>query len=248
MIAPLSDRELAGIPFATASLSEATQWLCSRSLMRVGGADIHLLNAYSVALAETDASFRECILAASCNFPDGKPISVLSKLTTRPLYQVRGPSLFERVMDEGRQHNLRHYLLGSTPRTLELLRASLEARYPGVEIVGFMSPPFRTLSKAEYDQQDKAISAAEPDIVWVGLGTPKQDFEARRLAVDGGFVAVAVGAAFDFAAGTKKCAPEWMSKIGVEWIFRLASEPKRLWRRYLIGNFVFLYSAVRRGI
>lgn len=245
---PLPERELAGIPFAAASLSEASHWLCAGSRNRATGADVHLLNAYSVSLAETDPAFRDCILSAACNFPDGKPISLLTKLRGTPLHQVRGPSLFERVLDEGRQYNLRHFFLGSTPETLQRLVASVEAKYPGVEIVGSVSPPFRTLSSLEYARQDTEIANSRPDIVWVGLGTPKQDFEARRLAAEHGFVAVAVGAAFDFSAGTKKQAPDWMSKVGVEWIFRFAAEPRRLWRRYLIGNFVFLYSVVRRGM
>ncbi|MDP9889822.1 exopolysaccharide biosynthesis WecB/TagA/CpsF family protein [Pseudarthrobacter enclensis] len=111
-----------------------------------------------------------------------------------------------------------------------------------------MSPPFSAMSPREYESQDRRIEDTNPDIVWVGLGTPKQDFEAQRLATAGNFFAVAVGAAFDFSAGTKKEAPRWITALGFEWLFRLAAEPKRLWRRYLIGNFVFLYSVIRRGL
>lgn len=220
--------------------------ICERSKRRLGGADIHLLNAYSVSLAERDPLFRQCVTSAVYNLPDGKPLSLLTRWTRTPLHQVRGPRLFEQVMDEGRNHGLRHYLLGSTPKTLELLTRSLEERYPGVQIVGSMSPPFREMSLQDYAEQDEIIGRANPDVVWVGLGTPKQDFEAQRLASEGNFVAIAVGAAFDFSAGTKREAPGWVSAVGAEWLFRFASEPKRLWRRYLIGNIVFLYSLVRR--
>lgn len=241
-------RKVADIPFAIANLRDASRWLCERPKTQWRGGHVHLLNAYSVALAETDAEFRECVCTATCNFPDGKPISLITKITSMPLSQVRGPSVFEQVMDDGRSYGLRHYLLGSTPETLDLLVSSLKDRYPGVEIVGSMSPPFHAMSKTEYENQDREIRDTNPDIVWVGLGTPKQDFEAQRLATAGDFFAIAVGAAFDFSAGTKKEAPRWLRALGGEWLFRLAAEPKRLWRRYLIGNFVFLYSVIRRGL
>jgi N-acetylglucosaminyldiphosphoundecaprenol N-acetyl-beta-D-mannosaminyltransferase len=96
-------------------------------------------------------------------------------------------------------------------------------------------------------EQDNDIRSASPDIVWVGLGTPKQDFEVSRLASEG-FMAIAVGAAFDFSAGTKKTAPSWMTTAGLEWLYRFGSEPRRLWRRYLVGNVIFLKSAMRRGL
>jgi len=93
--------------------------------------------------------------------------------------------------------------------------------------------------------QDRRISATTPDIVWIGLGTPKQDWEARRLAASIGATTIAVGAAFDFAAGTVMEAPKWVRTIGFEWFFRLCSQPKRLWRRYLIGNSRFLVVALK---
>jgi N-acetylglucosaminyldiphosphoundecaprenol N-acetyl-beta-D-mannosaminyltransferase len=220
--------------------------ICEVARNRGDGADIHLLNAYSVALAEQNVDYRKCLLTATTNFPDGKPLSLFTRWTSSPLKQVRGPRLFENVMDEGRGRGVRHFLLGSTPETLEKLKNALEHRYPGVQIVGVMSPPFRELTAAEIVDQDAKIADTKPDIVWVGLGTPKQDFEAQRLARSGRFMAVAVGAAFDFSAGTKREAPNWMSAVGVEWLFRFASEPRRLWRRYLIGNVVFIYSVLRR--
>lgn len=233
-------RSLAGIDFSMATLSEATRLLCRIPKEVNSGVDIHLLNAYSIALAEKDTEFDDCLKSAVLNLPDGKPLSVLTKWSKKPLNQVRGPSLFEAVLDKGRDHSLRHFLLGTTPETLALLKESLELRYPGVQIVGSISPPFRPLTDAEYTCQDAQIKETSPDIVWVGLGTPKQDFEAQRLARQSEFVAVAVGAAFDFSAGLKKEAPMWMRHLGMEWIFRFASEPGRLWKRYLFGNATFL--------
>ncbi|MGN8132659.1 WecB/TagA/CpsF family glycosyltransferase [Paenarthrobacter sp. 22069] len=208
------------------------------------GHDIHLLNAYSIALAHSDSAFAACVKNSTHNFPDGKPVAFFSRYMAGKLHQVRGPQYFEDVLAAGVETGVKHYFLGSTPDTLALLQAKVEARLPNVRIVGAFSPPFRELTAFELAEQDAAIRMCDPDIVWVGLGTPKQDFEARRLAEEG-FNSAAVGAAFDFSAGTKKQAPNWVRGSGLEWLHRLLSEPRRLWKRYLWGNTVFLTSVLR---
>lgn len=247
LITQIENRNIAGIRFARSSIDEATTLICNLSQSNHSGHDVHLLNAYSLALAERDSTYRDCLEGASINFPDGKPLSILTKFSREPLGHVRGPSFFESVMDEGRNFGVRHFLLGTTEETLELLSAALRGRYPGVEIVGTLSPAFRSLTQSEIEQQDLIIRATSPDIVWVGLGTPKQDFEARRLARENGFLSIAIGAAFDFSAGTKRESPAWINRLGAEWIYRFASEPRRLWRRYFFGNFIFLWSITKRG-
>lgn len=238
---------IAGLPIAASSPSAAVEALSKWAAERRAG-DVHLLNAYSIALADSDQDYRDCLLNSLCNFPDGKPLTWASRLTDTQLSQVRGPRLFEATMEAGRTVGLRHFLLGAAPETLNLLKASLEARYPGVQIVGAESPPFRLLTKEEREEQDARIRQASPHIVWVGLGTPKQDLEASRLAREGDFLAIAVGAAFDFSAGTKREAPAWMSPLGLEWVFRFATEPRRLWRRYVFGNIRFLRAVARSVI
>lgn len=245
MTVEIPSAKIAGLPIAVATLPEAAERLCQWAMSKTSG-DVHLVNAYSVALTDSNEDYRGCILEALCNFPDGKPLTWASLFSAKKLFQVRGPRLFEATMDIGRPRNLRHFLLGSAPATLELLRSSLESRYPGVSIVGMESPPFRQLTREEQVQQDARMRRTNPDIIWVGLGTPKQDFEASRLARESGFLAVAVGAAFDFSSGTKREAPTWMSALGVEWIFRFATEPRRLWRRYVFGNARFLRALIRR--
>ncbi|MCJ1714149.1 WecB/TagA/CpsF family glycosyltransferase [Microbacterium sp. M1A1_1b] len=206
---------------------------------------MHLLNAYSIALAQSDDRFRSALQGDACNFPDGKPLSWVTRFSKRRLHQVRGPQFFLDVMDTGRAADVRHFLLGGSDDLLVKLQENLCAKFPGVQIVGVYSPPFRTLSSDEVATQDTLIRESGADIVWVGLGTPKQDHEVQRLALELGSVACAVGAAFDFTAGTKREAPVWMTSAGLEWLYRLLSEPKRLWRRYLIGNFVFLGAVLR---
>ena len=211
---------------------------------------VHLANAYTIALADQDDSYRR-LLNQGLVFADGKPISWLSRLARQipRIQQVRGPQLFLDVLDIGRSSGVRHFLLGSTDELLERMRARLAERFEGVEIAGSYSPPFRPLSAEEIADQDALIRQSDADIIWVGLGTPKQDTEAARVAVSTARPAVAVGAAFDFTAGALRVAPIWMQRAGLEWAFRLASEPRRLWRRYLFGNVRFVWAALRwRGM
>lgn len=208
---------------------------------------VHLANAYTIALSDRDDAYRQ-LVNSGVVFADGKPITWISRLARhRPkIQQVRGPQFFLDVLDIGRHSDVRHFLLGSTDETLKELRTSLIAQFEGVQIVGSYSPPFRPLTPEESAYQDALIRQSDADIVWVSLGTPKQDVEAARLALSTARPAVAVGAAFDFAAGGLPVAPTWMRSVGLEWAFRLASEPRRLWRRYLFGNVRFMWAVLRR--
>lgn len=140
----------------------------------------------------------------------------------------------------------RHYFLGATPETLNALVARVQERWPAAQIAGSESPPFRQATAREIGERDERIRTSGATLVWVGLGTPKQDLEVRRLADALPVTALAVGAAFDFLAGTKAQAPVWMQRAGLEWAFRLATEPRRLARRYLWGNPRFVIAAIRR--
>lgn len=229
-----------------ASPETAAREVCrlATCIKELGGRAFHLVNAYTISLAAREPGYAELLDSSTANFPDGKPLTWWKHADMTRLQQVRGPQLFENVIDMGRPSNIRHYLLGSSPETLTLLQRELRRRFPGVAIVGAYSPPFRKLSEEELARQDAAILESGADIVWVGLGTPKQDWEVSRLASALPVVSIAVGAAFDFSAGTKKTAPELLSKLGLEWFFRFLTEPRRLWKRYLIGNVVFLRSVI----
>jgi N-acetylglucosaminyldiphosphoundecaprenol N-acetyl-beta-D-mannosaminyltransferase len=162
-----------------------------------------------------------------------------------PAHRVYGPDLFRAVLRLTRTGAAGHYLLGSTDAVLSALRDRIALEYPGVRIAGAESPPFRPLTVQERAAQHERIVRSGARFVWVGLGTPKQDWAAARLAGELPVVAVAVGAAFDFVAGTKRQAPPWMQQTGLEWAHRLASEPRRLWKRYLFGNARFGYAVAR---
>lgn len=236
-------QHIGGLDFVAASPSEAAQFVIRCAEVHTA-VHVHLANAFTVSLTDADFEYRR-LLSTGVLFPDGKPITWFSKLfRQRPsLKQVRGPQFFLDVLNFGRAHDLRHFFLGSTDETLLNLQDNLTRKFPGLKVVGMHSPPFRSLSSAEHKAQDEFIATCEPDLIWVGLGTPKQDFEAERIARQLGMTTIAVGAAFDFAAGTLKVAPLWMQSAGLEWLFRLISEPRRLWRRYLIGNVRFLLAA-----
>src|SRR2546428_3299650 len=144
-------------------------------------------------------------------------------------------------MTWGMELRLHHYLFGGSERVLGLMQRRLERTYPGIEIVGAESPPFRPLSDDEVDDCAIRMREKEAQAVWVGLGAPKQDLMAARLRTrDAAGAIFCVGAAFDFVAGTKRRAPEWMQRSGLEWAHRLASEPQRLWKRYAMGNPTFV--------
>jgi N-acetylglucosaminyldiphosphoundecaprenol N-acetyl-beta-D-mannosaminyltransferase len=232
------------VRFVSCRPSEAVRQIIGLAEEGVG-VHVHLANAYTVALADASAEYRNILAEPAINYPDGKPIGWTSALKRQApvLQQVRGPQLFLDVFDEGRTQEVKHFLLGSTPEVLDKLERELRKRFPGVRIVGVESPPFRKLTSDELRFQDERIRASGAEIVWVGLGTPKQDFEAHRLAGSLPVVAVAIGAAFDFAAGAMRPAPNWMTAVGLEWVYRFAREPKRLWKRYLFGNVRFLKTA-----
>lgn len=207
---------------------------------------VHLCNAYTLSLAARDDSFRQVLNQGDLNLPDGTPVAWVGRRHGHRHMRGRvyGPDLFERTIEQGREQGLRHHLYGSTPQVVENLKAALVRRY-GVHVVGAESPPFRDLTDEEVADLRERVADAGADIVWLGLGTPKQDLFAERMKGELGATLVAVGAAFDFMAGTKKQAPRWVQQRGLEWLYRLATEPRRLWRRYLIGNSVFLCSVLR---
>lgn len=215
------------------------------------GSDVHLCNAYTLALGDRDPDLLGTLRQAFLNLADGQPVvwanQLLHRGTALPRRRVYGPDLMLDVLSMSQGTGLRHYLLGSTPDVLAALQREVRRRFPRALIAGACSPPFRSLTAQELREQEEDIRARGADIVWVGLGTPLQDHRAAELSAALPVVTVAVGAAFDFIAGNKRQAPAWMQNGGLEWMFRLACEPRRLWRRYLFGNARFVGGVVRQA-
>ena len=239
---------IAQIPLLRANPRQAVEYAIE-AVLDDRAARFHFVNAYTAALAANDPAYHRVLMTSTGNFADGRPLQWVARARrVADLHQVRGPWFFEKLLDEGRARGLRHYLLGSAPETLAVLASEIKRKYPGCEIVGTFSPPFRPMTDAERDDQDRQISKSSPHIVWVGLGTPKQDVECARLAEANQVTTIAVGAAFDFSAGRKRVAPLWLSKAGLEWAFRFATEPRRLWRRYTTGNLQFASVVFRESL
>lgn len=203
----------------------------------------HLCNAYTLSLAVRDAKYRRMLNGSDLNFADGHYVAMVGRHrgTVAMGVRVYGPDLMLNTMDRCRADGLRHYLYGATPETVARLAARLRQRFPGVQIVAVESPPFRPLTVEEEKALFARVEAARPDIFWVGLGTPRQDLFVAQYAERLACTVVPVGAAFDFHAGTKRIAPKFAQRVGMEWLFRLLSEPVRLWRRYLFGIPIFLF-------
>jgi N-acetylglucosaminyldiphosphoundecaprenol N-acetyl-beta-D-mannosaminyltransferase len=221
------------------------------------GTAIHFANAYNVALADTDKSYRALMASGDVVFSDGTPVVWAGRRLhpdiTERWTRVYGPDVMTGVLDRGERapagsKQPRHYLLGGTPDVLAQLEQRIHERWSAALVVGSDSPPFATPTRDDLAARDERIRASGATLVWVGLGTPKQDFEVRRLADALPVTALAVGAAFDFLAGTTRQAPRWMQRSGLEWSYRLAQEPRRLARRYLWGNPRFVISVVRQRL
>jgi N-acetylglucosaminyldiphosphoundecaprenol N-acetyl-beta-D-mannosaminyltransferase len=219
---------------------QGASFVLSRTPNHGAGVGVHLCNSYTLSLAAQDASYRD-LLNRDVNLPDGTPLAwvgaVRSRTTVRP---TRGPGLLWEVMRASVPHGSRHVLYGSSPQTLQVLTQRLCERIPGLQIVGAISPPFRDLTEDEEEEFVAEMARLQPAFVWVGLGTPRQDVFVAKMAARVPAVFIAVGAAFDFAAGSKREAPTFLHASGFEWLYRLASEPRRLWKRYTVGNAVFV--------
>ncbi|MBS1868525.1 MAG: WecB/TagA/CpsF family glycosyltransferase [Actinobacteria bacterium] len=244
-----------GVPLAIVDYELTLDWIDAAVAL---GAREYLCVAavHTVMESREDAALREAVGGAAFTVPDGQPLAwALRKLGHDIEGRVYGPELMDRACARAARSGLRFYLYGGRDeRALAQLAANLRERHPGLQLVGGWSPPFRALSDAELDEVVARIDAARADVVWVGIGVPKQEkwMAAMRSRLDAP-VLVGVGAAFDFHAGLVPQAPAWMQRRGLEWLFRLAQEPRRLWKRYarhnprFVAGFARQWAAHRRG-
>jgi N-acetylglucosaminyldiphosphoundecaprenol N-acetyl-beta-D-mannosaminyltransferase len=179
------------------------------------------------------------------NTPDGMPTVWLGRLQGfKGMRRVYGPDLMLRVCELSASRGYSHFFYGGQAGVAQELRARLEQRFRGLRVVGVFEPPFRPLNAAEEQALIRQVAAARPDVLWVGLSTPKQErFMAQYWQKLDATLLFGVGAAFDFHAGKVQQAPRWMQQCGLEWLFRLGCEPRRLWKRYLKNNPLFLLRA-----
>lgn len=229
------------------NMADTVQYL-TQNLDNLRGKYICVSNVHTVVMSYEDEEYRKIQNNAAMALPDGKPLSVVSKLRGfKEAKKVSGPDLMPEIFRISEEMGYTHYFYGSTEETLEKLRKSLGGRYPTLKIVGMYSPPFRPLTESEDEEIIRMINDTSADFIWVGLGAPKQEqwMYAHRNKVCG--VMLGVGAGFDFHAGTVKRAPVWMQKMGVEWLYRLTQDPKRLFKRYVVTNTKFIWLIMTGG-
>lgn len=234
-----------GVRIDACTVDEAADRILDMSLAD-RGADVHLCNAYTIALAQRDPAFRQLLNNSALNLPDGTPITWVGRaLGHRLPGPTRGYDVCLATLEAGVPFGIKHYFYGATEDTVAKMTDELRRLVPDAIIVGAEAPPFRDLTAAESRAVKARLRSSGAHVVWVGLGTPKQDVFASEFAADVEAVFVPIGAAFDFFARTKRHAPAWMQGSGLEWTYRLATEPRRLARRYFWGNATFVATVGR---
>jgi N-acetylglucosaminyldiphosphoundecaprenol N-acetyl-beta-D-mannosaminyltransferase len=203
---------------------------------------ICVTGVHGVSEAQTQPVLRSILNGAFLNTPDGMPMVWLGRLAGHAeMDRVYGPDLLHQACRVSAQTGWRHFFYGGAPGVAELLASCLQARYPYLQVAGTYTPPFRPLQAEEREALRQQVAAAQPDIIWVGLSTPKQDFfMAEALPWLDTTLMVGVGAAFDLLSGRVRQAPRWIQRSGLEWLFRFSQEPRRLFKRYFKNIPLFL--------
>jgi N-acetylglucosaminyldiphosphoundecaprenol N-acetyl-beta-D-mannosaminyltransferase len=227
-------------------LSQIQSWIDSQSK----GHYVIVANTHVLMESRGNCDLRKAIVNASMVIPDGMPLVVVGRMRGFSLPQrAYGPELLIAALAASGEKGWRHAFYGSTPKILADMKKKINEQWPQVEIVGMFSPPFRKLSNQEDQEMVARINSSKPDILWVGLGCPKQECwieeHSDQIEVS---VMLGVGQAFDILAGAKSWAPKWMRVSGLEWLFRFFQEPSRLWKRYVIYGPQFLYLATQEQI
>jgi len=238
-----------GVPVSVITMKTAVQtiqnWVRDQRASYVCVRDVH-----GLMLAGRDPQIMQIHQAAGMVTPDGMPVVWVLKLRSKlKVGRVCGSDLMDALCDAGQADGLRHYFYGGKAGIPEAMIDNLKSKYPTLSVAGSYSPPFRALTAEEDNRIVDAINESCAQVVWIGLSTPKQEFWMRdhvgRLR---GATLIGVGAAFDFHSGAVVRAPKWMQGFGLEWLYRLASEPGRLWRRYLVMAPLFVFGIIREQI
>lgn len=227
------------------------EWLLKylqNNIKVLAGDYICVSNVHTTVTAFEDEDYCKVQNGGIMAIPDGGPLSSVGrKRGFENMQRTTGPSLMGEIFKISSARGYRHYFYGATEETLEKLCKVLKDTYPGIQIAGMYSPPFRPMTEEEDKAIVERINETNPDFVWIGLGAPKQE---KWMATHQGKIyglMVGVGAGFDYHAGNIDRAPEWMQKVNLEWLYRLIQDPKRLFKRYLHTNTKFIWNTMIRG-
>lgn len=243
----LEKARVIGAPVSAGSFYEVADTVVDAARAGHGG-HVCVANVHMVTTARSDPDLLDVMEHALVVTSDGMPLVWSLRRQGRRAERVAGPDLMIHLCARAAAENLPVYLYGGTEETMTALMRTLAARFPGLEVAGWETPPMLP-QKPPFDADVAArIEASGARLVFVGLGCPKQEFWMAAHAPHISGVLLGVGAAFEFHAGITARAPRWMQKAGLEWLFRLASEPRRLWRRYLVTNSLFLWRLACDGL
>jgi N-acetylglucosaminyldiphosphoundecaprenol N-acetyl-beta-D-mannosaminyltransferase len=242
---------ICGVEIDKYSLDEVLERIINHVL--AGGSPEYVVtpNAMHILSLQKDAQFREIYRQAFLVVPDGVSLLWSAQFLNTPMNgRVNGTDLFEKICAVAAEKGLKVFLLGGRPGAAEMAKGTLESRYQGLKIVGTHCPPYNFESQSEeLDLINTKIKATHPDLLFVGLGAPKQEkwiaANYQQLAVP---ISVGIGVSFELVANMVQRAPVWMQKTGLEWLFRLIVEPHRLWKRYIIGNPMFIFLVLKQRL
>lgn len=236
-----------GVEIAAINMNWLLGFTC-QYIKDLSGDYLCVSNVHTTVTASEDIEYCKIQNGGIMAIPDGGPLSSVGrKRGYKIMERITGPNYMEEIFRVSKEKGYRHFFYGSTKRTLERLYQNLIGKYPGLQIVGMYSPPFRLLTDEEDQMMVNHINDTQPDFVWVGLGAPKQErWMAEHQGKIQGFM-VGVGAGFDYFAGNISRAPLWMQKCNLEWAYRLMQDPKRLFRRYWHTNTKFIWNVMVRG-
>jgi N-acetylglucosaminyldiphosphoundecaprenol N-acetyl-beta-D-mannosaminyltransferase len=229
------------------SCSDSYRDAYNRTVSRIGASKgssyVTINNVHVIVEACLDPHFREVINSSNLSLADGRPLTLYAKYKYRKrLPRIFGPTFFEKAIEWGQEDGIRHYFFGSTDVVLTQMRSEIERRFPRAKIAGMEAPGFGEFSKEQNDRYLRKIMKSSADIIWVGLGAPKQEtWIYQNYQELEGCVLIGIGAGFSYVAGRTRHAPEWMKNYALEWLFRLCQEPGRLWNRYLKYNLLFFW-------
>ena len=250
-IEPPRGERILGSLLHPVSKTEAASLVIDRARQATPGAYVCLTNVHTTVEAHRSPQLRAAVDSAFLSVPDGMPLVwILRRRGHRRTEKITGIEYIPSVARSGLGDGVRHFFYGGAPGVAQEAARRLSALVPGVPVVGALTPPFTDISRWPVEDLKEGLSSAKPDILQVGLGAPKQELWMARMAAEGLDVPVmlGVGAGIDYLGGARVPAPTVLRHVGLEWLFRLAMEPRRLWRRYLVGNSTFVYLLGRSAV
>ncbi len=242
---PLKQVNVLGVGIHAVDI-ESTAWILETSVRERTKGYVCLAGVHGVMEAQRTPSLKSIYAEALLVAPDGMPTVWMGHLQGfSTMQRVFGPDLMIRILAQEEFRNCTHFFCGAGPGVAETLRDEMLRRFPWVKITGTYSPPFRPMTSIEELELVERVRLLQPDIIWVGLSTPKQErFMARYLPVLDTKLMIGVGAAFLFHTGAIRDSPDWVKRAGLQWLHRLLQEPTRLWKRYLLNNPLFIGRAL----